>query len=137
MKESKIDRINALGDMKFSDVLAAAFEDDAAKILTEICMLLASDDMKVEKKNLKKPKWSAWKIAYYYYVDPFSKSKKDLKLEYRHNGKRVQVRSDALSAMASCNEEEGDKFDLEFGLRLAAKRLVVKKIASEVESKAK
>ena len=39
--------------------------------------------------------------------------------------------------MASCNEEEGDKFDLEFGLRLAAKRLVVKKIASEVESEAK
>lgn len=65
------------------------------------------------------------------------KVKKKLKFEYRHNGKRVQVRSGELSAMASCNEEEGDKFDLEFGLRLAAKRLVVKKIASEVESKAK
>lgn len=137
MVESKIDRIQALGDMKFSDVMAAAFEEDIAKILTEICMLLASDDMKVEKKNLKKPKWSVWKVAYYHYVDPFSKSKKDLKFEYRHNGKRVQVRSGALSAMASCNEEEGDKFDLEFGLRLAAERLVVKKIASEVESKAK
>lgn len=137
MVESKIDRVQALGDMKFSDVMAAAFEEDIAKILTEICTLLASDDIKVEKENLRKPKWSVWKIAYYYYVDPFSKSKKDLKFEYRHNGKRVQVRSGALSAMASCNEEEGDKFDLEFGLRLAAKRLVVKKIASEVESKAK
>lgn len=137
MVESKIDRVQALGDMKFSDVMAAAFEEDIAKILTEFCILLASDDMKVEKKNLKKPKWSVWKIAYYYYVDPFSKSKKDLKFEYRHNGKRVQVRSGALSAMASCNEEEGDKFDLQFGLNLAAKRLVVKKIASEVESKAK
>lgn len=137
MVESKIDRIQALGDMKFSDVMAAAFEEDIAKILTEICTLLASDDIKVEKENLRKPKWSVWKIAYYYYVDPFSKSKKELKFEYRHNAKRVQVRSGALSAMASCNEEEGDKFDLEFGLRLAAKRLVVKKIASEVESKAK
>ena len=137
MVESKIDRIQALGDMKFSDVMVAAFEEDIAKILMEICTLLASDDMKVEKKNLKKPKWSVWKIAYYYYIDPFSKSKKDLKFEYRHNGKRVQVRSGALSAMASCNEEEGDKFDLQFGLNLAAKRLVVKKIASEVESKAK
>ena len=137
MVESKIDRVQALGDMKFSDVMAAAFEEDIAKILTEICMLLASDDMKVEKENLKKPKWSIWKIAYYHYVDPFSKSKKDLKFEYRHNGKRVQVRSGALSAMASCNEEEGDKFDLKFGLSLAAKRLVIKKIASEVESKAK
>ena len=137
MVESKIDRVQALSDMKFSDVMAAAFEEDIAKILTEIYTLLVSDDMKVEKKNLKKPKWSVWKIAYYYYVDPFSKSKKDLKFEYRHNGKRVQVRSGALSAMASCNEEEGDKFDLGFGLRLAAKRLVVKKIASEVESKAK
>lgn len=137
MVESKIDRVQALGDMKFSDVMAAASADDIAKILTEICTLLASDDIKVEKENLRKPKWSVWKIAYYYYVDPFSKSKKDLKFEYRHNGKRVQVRSGALSAMASCNEEEGDKFDLEFGLRLAAKRLVVKKIASEVESKAK
>lgn len=137
MVESKIDRVQALGDMKFSDVMAAAFEEDIAKILMEICTLLASDDMKVEKKNLKKPKWSVWKIAYYYYIDPFSKSKKDLKFEYRHNGKRVQVRSGALSAMASCNEEEGDKFDLQFGLNLAAKRLVVKKIASEVESKAK
>lgn len=136
MVESKIDRVQALGDMKFSDVMAAAFEEDIAKILTEIYTLLVSDDMKVEKKNLKKPKWSVWKIAYYYYVDPFSKSKKDLKFEYRHNGKRVQVRSGALSAMASCNEEE-DKFDLGFGLRLAAKRLVVKKIASEVESEAK
>lgn len=136
MVESKIDRVQALGDMKFSDVMDAAFEEDIAKILTEIYTLLVSDDMKVEKKNLKKPKWSVWKIAYYYYVDPFSKSKKDLKFEYRHNGKRVQVRSDALSAMASCNEEE-DKFDLGFGLRLAAKRLVVKKIASEVESEAK
>lgn len=137
MVESKIDRVQALGDMKFSDVMAAAFEEDIAKIITEICMLLASDDMKVEEGNPKKPKWSVWKIAYYHYVDPFSKSKKDLKFEYRHNGKRVQVRSGALSAMASCNEEEGDKFDLKFGLRLAAKRLVVKKIASEVESKAK
>lgn len=136
MVESKIDRVQALGDMKFSDVMAAAFEEDIAKILTEIYTILVSDDMKVEKKNLKKPKWSVWKIAYYYYVDPFSKSKKDLKFEYRHNGKRVQVRSGALSAMASCNEEE-DKFDLGFGLRLAAKRLVVKKIASEVESEAK
>lgn len=135
MVESKIDRVQALGDMKFSDVMAAAFEENIAKILTEIYTLLVSDDMKVEKKNLKKPKWSVWKIAYYYYVDPFSKSKKDLKFEYRHNGKRVQVRSGALSAMASCNEE--DKFDLGFGLRLAAKRLVVKKIASEVESEAK
>lgn len=137
MVESKIDRVQALGDMKFSDVMAAAFEEDIAKILTEICTLLASDDIKVEKENLRKPKWSVWKIAYYYYVDPFSKSKKNLKFEYRHNGKRVQVRSGELSAMASCNEEEGDKFDLEFGLRLAAKRLVVKKIASEMESKAK
>lgn len=136
MVESKIDRVQALGDMKFSDVMAAAFEENIAKILTEIYTLLVSDDMKVEKKNLKKPKWSVWKIAYYYYVDPFSKSKKDLKFEYRHNGKRVQVRSGALSAMASCNEEE-DKFDLGFDLRLAAKRLVVKKIASEVESEAK
>lgn len=137
MVESKIDRVQALGDMKFSDVMADAFKEDIAKILTEIYTLLASDDMKVEKKNLKRLKWSVWKVAYYHYVDPFSKSKKDLKFEYRHNGKRVQVRSGALSAMASCNEEEGDKFDLEFGLRLAAKRLVVKKIASEVESKAK
>lgn len=137
MVESKIDRVQALGDMKFSDVMNAAFEEDIAKILTEIYTFLVSDDIKVEKKNLKKPKWSVWKVAYYHYVDPFSKSKKDLKFEYRHNGKRVQVRSGALSAMASCNEEEGDKFDLEFGLRLAAKRLVVKKIASEVESKAK
>lgn len=137
MVESKIDRVQALGDMKFSDVMAAAFEEDIAKILTEICTLLASDDIKLEKENLRKPKWSVWKIAYYYYVDPFSKSKKELKFEYRHNAKRVQVRSGELSAMASCNEEEGDKFDLEFGLRLAAKRLVVKKIASEVESKAK
>lgn len=137
MVESKIDRVQALGDMKFLDVMNAAFEEDIAKILTEIYTFLVSDDIKVEKKNLKKPKWSVWKVAYYHYVDPFSKSKKDLKFEYRHNGKRVQVRSGALSAMASCNEEEGDKFDLEFGLRLAAKRLVVKKIASEVESKAK
>ena len=137
MVESKIDRVQALGDMKFSDVMNAAFEEDIAKILMEIYTFLVSDDIKVEKKNLKKPKWSVWKVAYYHYVDPFSKSKKDLKFEYRHNGKRVQVRSGALSAMASCNEEEGDKFDLEFGLRLAAKRLVVKKIASEVESKAK
>ena len=136
MVESKIDRVQALGDMKFSDEMDAAFEENIAKILTEIYTLLVSDDMKVEKKNLKKPKWSVWKIAYYYYVDPFSKSKKDLKFEYRHNGKRVQVRSGALSAMASCNEEK-DKFDLGFGLRLAAKRLVVKKIASEVESEAK
>ena len=123
--------------MKFSDVMAAASADDIAKILTEIYTLLVSDDMKVEKKNLKKPKWSVWKIAYYYYVDPFSKSKKDLKFEYRCNGKRVQVRSGVLSAMASCNDKAGDKFDFKFGLGLAMKRLVVKKIASEVESKAK
>jgi len=51
MVESKIDRVQALGDMKFSDVMAAAFEEDIAKILTEIYTLLVSDDMKVEKKN--------------------------------------------------------------------------------------
>ena len=31
MVESKIDRVQALGDMKFSDVMAAAFEEDIAR----------------------------------------------------------------------------------------------------------
>lgn len=137
MVESKIDRVQALGDMKFSDVMAAAFEEDIAKILTEIYTLLVSDDMKVEKKNLKKPKWSDWKVRYFYYTDPFYGEKRRLKFEYRCNGKRVQVRSGVLSAMASCNDEAGDKFDFKFGLGLAMKRLIIKKIASEVESKAK
>lgn len=137
MKESKIDRINALGDMKFSDVLAAAFEDDIAKILGELYTYLINEDAYVKKEKPKKKPWSVWKTAYYYYTDPFSKNRRELKCEYRHNGKRVQARSGALSAMASCNDEFGDKFDLRFGLNLAVKRLVIKKIASEVESKAK
>lgn len=135
MKESKIDRIQAFGNMKFSDVMAAAFEEDIAKILTEICMLLASDNIKTEKK--KKLKWSGWEIGYFHYIDPFSESKKKLKVGYRYNGKRVQVRSGALSAMASCNDEAGDEFNLSFGVSLAVERLIIKKIASEVESKFK
>lgn len=91
-------------------------------------------DKYIAKKKLK---WSAWKARYFYYTDPFYGEKRRLKFEYRCNGKRVQVRSGVLSAMASCNDEAGDKFDFKFGLGLAMKRLIIKKIASEVESKAK
>ncbi len=91
-------------------------------------------DKYIAKKKLK---WSDWKVRYFYYTDPFYGEKRKLKFEYRCNGKRVQVRSGALSAMASCNDEAGDKFDFKFGLGLAMKRLIIKKIASEVESKAK
>lgn len=83
-----------------------------------------------------KHKWTKWEQNVACFTDPFDQSPSNIILafSYRHNGKRVQVRSGALSAVASCNEEEGDKFDLNIGISIALKRLVIKWLSHRLEA---
>lgn len=54
---------------------------------------------------------------------------------YRTNGKKVQVRSGAFKAEATCCQD--DEFEIEKGLNLAKKRLVIKWLDNQVKSIAK
>ena len=84
--------------------------------------------------------WTDWEECMLYFNDPFDRYDDcimKIKCEVRSNGKRVQVRSGALSAIASCNEECGDEFDFDKGLELAGKRLILKWLSHRLEAEAK
>lgn len=88
----------------------------------------------------KKYIWTDWEECMLYFNDPFDRCGDciaRIKCRVRSNGKRVQVRSGALSAMASCNEECGDKFDFDKGVELAGKRLILKWLSNRLEAKAR
>ena len=82
-------------------------------------------------------KWTEWQKEANIYKDPFDYTQHVISYEIRNNGKRVQVRSGATKAFASCDETKGDEFDYKFGKDLALKRLIVKRISEEVEAGAK
>lgn len=70
-------------------------------------------------------KWSNWMCRLiecfdFYYDDPI-----DVEVEYRHNGKTVQIRSkDGIKSEATCSK--CDVFNLNKGFSLARKRFVIK-----------
>ena len=83
---------------------------------------------------VKKP-WSDWSLAHELTFIDIKGDEKSIKYQYRDNGKRVQIRSDALKACSSCYDE--DEFSLSSGLELAEMRLVVKYLDNQVKSIAK
>lgn len=85
----------------------------------------------------KKYIWTDWEECMLYFNDPFCCNVISIKCEVRSNGKRVQVKSGALSAMASCNEDYGDKFDFDKGVELAGKRLILKWLSYTLEAQFK
>lgn len=83
-----------------------------------------------------KPKrnWTTWKLDKVSLND-FDGKRTIVFYEYRSNGKTIQVRTRSIKAEASCHED--DKFDLQKGLDLAVKRLIVKVLKEKVEQQAK
>ena len=92
----------------------------------------AYDVDKVETP-VKKP-WSKWYLNEIRFTDI---NGKDVRCNYlyRTNGKKVQVRSGSFKAEATCCKD--DEFEIEKGLNLAKKRLVVKCLDNQVKSIAK
>lgn len=88
---------------------------------------------KVEEP-VKKP-WSDWSLTHKLTFIDIKGDEKTIKYQYRDNGKRIQIRSDALKAGSSCYNE--DEFSLSSGLKLAEIRLVVKYLDNQVKSIAK
>ena len=85
----------------------------------------------------KKYIWTDWEECMLYFNDPFDRFCDRvirIKCEVRSNGKRIQVRSGALSAMASCNEDCGDKFNFDKGVEIAGKRLILKWLSNRLEA---
>ncbi len=76
-----------------------------------------------------KHKWSKWQEnedCHYSLGDnkPFS-------YQYRYDERRIQVKRGGFKAEACCHKD--DKFDLEIGLSLATKRLIVKTLNALIE----
>lgn len=78
--------------------------------------------------------WSKWCLNEIRFTDI---NGKDVRCNYlyRTNGKKVQVRSGAFKAEATCCQD--DEFEIEKGLNLAKKRLVIKWLDNQVKSIAK
>lgn len=84
----------------------------------------------------KKREWTEWKITMgQTYTSPVTHKTVSFLCEYRHNGKKVQVRKLGIKAEATCAKE--DEFDLETGLKLAECRLLIKFYTKDVELYAK
>ena len=97
-------------------------------------------EMNLKKENAdsvpkQKYKWGEWKEELLLFSDPFSGARIPLDCEVRTNGKRVEAKIAGLKASASCNFEKGDKFDYNFGRKLAKRRLIAKlieKLANDI-----
>lgn len=78
--------------------------------------------------------WSKWYLNEIRFTDI---NGKDVRCNYlyRTNGKKVQIRCGAFKAEATCCKD--DEFEIEKGLNLAKKRLVVKYLDNQVKSIAK
>lgn len=78
--------------------------------------------------------WSKWYLNEIRFTDI---NGKDVRFNYlyRTNGKKVQIRCGEFKAEATCCED--DEFEIEKGLNLAKKRLVVKYLDNQVKSIAK
>ena len=82
---------------------------------------------------VKKP-WTKWYLNEIRFTDI---NGKDVRCDYlyRTNGKKVQIRCGAFKAEATCCKD--DEFEIEKGLNLAKKRLVIKWLDNQVKSIAK
>lgn len=78
--------------------------------------------------------WSEWEIEEINFTD-INGNRKTGYYRYRNNGKKVQVRSEAFKAEATCCKD--DVFDFKKGLALAKSRLIVKYLDNQVKSIAK
>ncbi len=141
-----------INKLKIDDVLINKFYKDKKRvkyiasnyIIVEDCKngnpaIIIKDCFTLYTK-CKKYIWTDWEECMLYFNDPFDRCgdcTTRIKCEVRSNGKRIQVRSGALSAMASCNEDCGDKFDFDKGVELAGKRLILKWLSSRLEAKAR
>ena len=85
-----------------------------------------------------KREWSPWKTERLFYEN-LSEYHISTIIYYRHNGKKVQVKfvcgDTFIRTEASCHSE--DEFNLNKGLRLAKRRLIVKLLKKETEDFAK
>ena len=79
--------------------------------------------------------WSKWSLPFETTFPDIRGGKKIVAYQSRTNGKRVQVRSGAFRAEATCCKE--DEFDFEKGLALAKSRLIVKYLDNQVKAIAK
>lgn len=78
--------------------------------------------------------WSKWHSTEIRFTDINGKEKAGL-CDYRDNGKKIQLRSGVFKAETTCYKD--DTFDLNKGLNLAKKRLIVKYLDKQVKLIAK
>lgn len=97
------------------------------------CSNLINELEKYSNKTVKRS-WTKWYLNEIRFTDI---NGKDVRCNYlyRTNGKKVQIRCGAFKAEATCCKD--DEFEIEKGLNLAKKRLVVKYLDNQVKSIAK
>ena len=96
---------------------------------------LVTDEDKINSKH----EWTEWRDSYVYF-ESINEEDVGASYQYRHNHKKVQVRcilddDIVLKAEACCHNT--DTFDLDEGLNLAEKRLIVKYMDYQVKELAK
>lgn len=137
--------------MKLGELRAYHEEDiaEAVKILKDNGFSVVDEDIESEYKRFRimkdnerekysnktvKRSWTKWYLNEIRFTDI---NGKDVRCNYlyRTNGKKVQIRCGAFKAEATCCKD--DEFEIEKGLNLAKKRLVIKWLDSQVKSIAK
>ena len=139
-------------ELKIDDVLINKINKDKKRVKYIASNYIIVEDCKNGKPEImikecftlytkcKKYIWTDWEECMLYFNDPFDRCGDcvtRIKCRVRSNGKRIQVRSGALSAIASCNEDCGDKFNFDKGVELAGKRLILKWLSNRLEAEAR
>lgn len=137
--------------MKLGELRAYHEEDiaEVVKILKDNGFSVVDEDIESEYKRFRimkdnerekysnktvKRSWTKWYLNEIRFTDI---NGKDVRCNYlyRTNGKKVQIRCGAFKAEATCCKD--DEFEIEKGLNLAKKRLIVKYLNNQVKSIAK
>ena len=85
-------------------------------------------------KEESKRRWSEWKRADMSFYNFFN-TKITVGIEYRENGKKVQVKAHGVKGESTCSKY--DEFDVTKGFELAKKRFMIKYLTKSLKEYAK
>lgn len=127
-EEDIVEVVKILKDNGFSVV-----DEDIESEYKRFHIMKDNEREKYSNKTVKRS-WTKWYLNEIRFTDI---NGKDVRCNYlyRTNGKKVQIRCGAFKAEATCCKD--DEFEIEKGLNLAKKRLVVKYLDNQVKSIAK
>lgn len=128
-EEDIVEVVKILKDNGFSVV-----DKDIESEYKRFHIMKDNEHEKYSNKPIKRT-WSEWSDYHILHLTDLLGIPRNLSWQYRYNGKKIQVRSGTFKVETTCYKD--DTFNLNKGLNLAKKRLIVKYLDNQVKLIAK